>query len=202
MTEPNPLSPEYERQRLFALHWNESRVPNALEEPHPEYLAIRKGLQGIQKLITAIEFHGPAGPAAQQPRPGAVLLGICGNAGTGKSTLGVELMRLAAPSVTVRYTTMENYVRAADVRHADWESLCIEFQFPKLLVIDDVYHQDRVVHRKIFEQLVVDRCNALRWTIVIANEPAENFGATIGPSLTDRLSAPIIALTGKSHRKP
>lgn len=192
---------EAERRRLYRLAWLDARVPAEFEKAQPDYLRPFLDMPAVRLVRETIRTWRDARTQPDKIDPKPLLIGICGSPGTGKTTVGVELLRLAAQNyASVRYFTLDRFLRVVDSHAMPWEDIELEFFNPKMVVVDDVFFQNLPSHRAAFNQLVVDRCSALRWTVVVSTVDPKEFGNVLGAQAVDRFSAPALPLVGQSHR--
>lgn len=192
---------EDERKRIYRLHWLESRVPPAFEKAQPDHMRAFLDFPAVRLVRETIRSWKDNRTEPEKIERKPLLIGICGSPGTGKTTLGVELLRLGAQNyATVRYVGMEHMCRIIECRSEHWSDLDEEWLAPRMLVIDDVFLAELPSQRRALSSLIIDRCNALKWTVVIATCDPAAFGNILGPQVADRLSAGPLILTGPSHR--
>lgn len=172
-----------------SVNWSESRVPEEFQQSRTQY--VRPFIE--HRAIVRYE------QALRTREESPLIIGICGDVGTGKTTIAVELLR-AAQCFRIRYTTMENMLRAADTRF-NWEGYREEFELPSVMVIDDLNNASQPWRHRNFIETVLARHNARRWTILVATCTVEEFSGILGPSVADRMFNPVLVLKGKSYRQ-
>lgn len=160
--------------------------------------ALRAGSAPRRQLEnTAVDRSGEWGAteAKIKPRLGTGLfLALIGNRGCGKTQLAVEAMRHVATQIRpVRYCTATGFfieVKAAyNSQTRSEKDVLRDFSYPSLLVIDEIGQRSESEweNRLLFE-LLNCRYNAVKDTILISNQGADEFGKSIGPSLLSRMN--------------
>jgi DNA replication protein DnaC len=120
-------------------------------------------------------------------------ISLIGNRGCGKTQLAVEAIRLSADKGRrARYCTateffMEIKATYGTVARSEKDVLN-DFTKPSLLVIDEIGQRSESEweNRLLFE-LLNRRYNALKDTLLISNQSAEEFTKSMGPSLISRM---------------
>jgi len=139
-----------------------------------------------------------------------VLIALVGNRGSGKTQMGVELIREAlATGLSCRFASATKFfmeIKATYRRDATdtEEKVLRRFTSPRLLVLDEIGRRGETdwENRLLFE-LLNDRYNDCRSTILISNHDVEGFAASMGPSLVSRINETggVIDCSWKSFRE-
>lgn len=143
---------------------------------------------------------GPWGAAldrltARQQSGRGLMAALVGTRGNGKTQLAVELMKLTtARRQSARFTTAVGFfikVKATFRREAaaSEEEVMLEFLRPHLLVIDEFEKRaDTVWENNLVFELLNRRYNALKDTVLIANDTKSQFDAYVGDSVVSRIN--------------
>jgi DNA replication protein DnaC len=138
------------------------------------------------------------------------LLSLIGNRGCGKTQLAVEAIRtITAKGKRARYCTATEFfieIKAAySTQNRSEKDVLNEFTRPALVVIDEVGQRSESEweNRLLFE-LLNRRYNALKDTILVSNQGADEFTKSLGPSLISRMieTGGLIECQWSSYRKP
>jgi DNA replication protein DnaC len=122
--------------------------------------------------------------------PGKVIV-LCGPRGSGKTVLGVEMLRHAAHAhlYFVVYTVLESYLRQIRGNDVNWEEIGSKFEYPKLLFIDEIAKSgDSAWQERQLFHLVNQRLSENRHTILAAACAPADLGDILGPSVLDRIN--------------
>lgn len=121
------------------------------------------------------------------------LLVLLGDRGTGKTQMGVELIRLlniqSRPGLYIRCREIGMRLREAyDSRQLTEKQAILEFARPYLLVIDECQERpDKDFEIKSINMLVDLRYAAIKPTVLIANCTEPQFKDLVGASVIDRI---------------
>lgn len=192
---------EEDRKRNYRIKWMESSVPTEFEKGQPDFLRPFLETPPVLKVRETIRKYAETRTQPQPGGKGGLVIGICGSSGIGKTTVAVELLRMGAQNwCSVRYFTLDRYLRSLANRNFPAGDIEEEFVAPKMVVIDDIYLAELPSDRRALEQLVVDRSAQLRFTILVATCDPKEFGNILGVRVVDRFHAQALTLIGKSHR--
>ncbi len=124
-----------------------------------------------------------------------VTVALVGERGNGKTQLAVELMRVAtgqlktalfATAMRFFITVKTSYRREAEKTEA---SIMAEFGKPQLLIIDEIgKRSDSEWENNMLFELLNQRYNDMRDTILICNKSKADFKEYIGPSIASRMN--------------
>lgn len=186
------------KQRQHAMKVSELRANWGAWKIHADTVAVRSGAWA-QKL-TALERRLGCG----------FLVALVGTGGSGKTQMGVELMRMVTESEKpALFTTAVNFfnqIKATYSRHCEDTELDVleKFRKPKFLVIDEFGKraENEWQSTQMFE-LLNNRYGDMTDTLLIDNRTPDEFMASIGPSLASRMleTGGIIEATWDSFRK-
>lgn len=121
------------------------------------------------------------------------LWGLLGERGTGKTQIAVNSIAkccaIGRPALYVKAMDVFLWVRSAfkDESVSELDALA-EFLSPRLLVIDEVSERGETPYEdRLLVYLIDKRYDAMHDTILIANQTAQAFAESMGPSIVDRL---------------
>jgi hypothetical protein len=135
---------------------------------------------------------------------------LLGNRGTGKSQIGVELIRrccLVMPCLYAKASDIFREIRSTYIPKSSITEKDVFNRFAKvpLLVIDEVHQRgDTTAENNALIQIIDARYDAKRDTMLIANQTKEEFAAAIGSSVVSRIheTGEAIVCDWPSFRKP
>lgn len=139
-----------------------------------------------------------------------LLVALIGGRGVGKTQMAMDLSSgVIRSGGTARFTTATKFLMEIketyrkDAPKTEREVI-VEYGKPKLLIIDEIGRRGETdwEDRLLFE-LLNDRYNAVRDTIVISNHPTEaEFSKAVGDSLVSRINETggVIVCNWKSYR--
>lgn len=205
MSPPNPnLTDRLSRllERASASH-SDSEV----EARRAEHLAaasaarvreLRAGWNAPRRHLAArLRHEGPWAErlAGLQAKLGTgCLIGLIGNRGAGKTQLGIELMKLTTERgrPALFRTAMELLMRFKASYRAESKETELDVlrahRRPALLVIDEIARRAETAwENNLLFELLNQRYADLTDTIVTCNLSAEEFAASLGPSLVSRM---------------
>lgn len=146
----------------------------------------------------ALDRSGPWGQTFEKLRSklgNGFLIALIGTRGSGKTQLGVELIRHevtrlvpAAFSSTTRFLMAIKATYRKDSKESEEDVLDL-YRKPALLVLDELGRRGETdwEDRLLFE-LLNDRYNAVKDTLLISNHTPADFEASVGPSLVSRIN--------------
>lgn len=138
------------------------------------------------------------------------LIALIGTRGTGKTQLGVEIIReninllksaLFTTAMDIFIEVKSTYRKSSDYDEGD---IVKEFCRPRLLVIDEIQERAETAWEdRILTHLINRRYNDEKDTLLIGNITAEQFAQNIGSSILSRLNETggIIVCDWESYRE-
>lgn len=123
----------------------------------------------------------------QPDEPGKLVV-LTGRRGTGKTAMGIEVMRMLMKCrVSTRFSVLEEYLRLVRFK-PDWESVQMWFEDPKLVVIDEVAKiSDQPFDQRQFFHIVNTRYSDNKHTLLICSVELPELADFLGASLADRV---------------
>ena len=124
---------------------------------------------------------------------GGFLCAMVGNRGTGKTQLGVELIRhsclASRPALYCKALEIFMAIRATyDDKGKDEAAALRRFIAPALLVIDEAHERgESAWEDRLLSYLLDKRYDCVRDTILISNRTQDEFVKAIGPSVASRM---------------
>ncbi len=123
-------------------------------------------------------------------KPTGQIIVLCGNRGSGKTTMAVQLMHCAMKHkhYFAHYSTLETYLNRIRGYKADLEVIREDFNDPKVLALDEVgkIGDSAWEERQLFH-LVNERFNDNKHTIMMCAAQPDGLDAILSPSIRDRI---------------
>lgn len=114
---------------------------------------------------------------------------LCGDRGTGKTTMACELVRMVIcrELFYATYSTLEDYLVGIQKRDPDWEHIVGWYHDPRVIVLDEVGKSTdgSWTEQKLFA-LVNRRFNDNKHTILCSAAAPDDLAGVLSPSILDR----------------
>jgi DNA replication protein DnaC len=174
-----------------------------------EWNAPRRHIENRSKIVHAGPWLETKTKVLERIGTG-FLIGLIGTRGNGKTQLAIEAMfEATSRGLSARYLSAMEFFLAIKSSYApaspETEDMVLKrLAKIRLLVIDELAKRGESdwENRLLFE-LIDRRYRNMFDTVVIANQSASEFNASVGPSMADRMneSGGIIECTWESFRK-